>query len=119
MRATENLVENAPTCSKEGENTMARKEMITIDGETKPGLNVSNTVGPPEQGGLNHPGDVMLIQAMLLFSADFSRMSRFKLPVPSGKFDHETVAAIVTFQDTIRGSLVAPVDGVIHPASYK
>lgn len=113
---------------------MAKRETITgkafdsgglVADFTRPCWNIHNLVGEP---GINDPGDVMVIQAMLLRIA-FSGMPGFdpffdKFIVSSlslsvnGEFDLDTSNAIKSYQE-FRSSFLIAGDGLIHPADYK
>ena len=101
---------------------MAKKELVTLDGEAEIGFNVEQSVG---FGGVNKIGDVMLTQAMLLYlvesGKDMFAVTGFKsakeLPEVTGKFDEMLGNAIKTYQ-AHTPKLLLKIDGIIHPASY-
>jgi hypothetical protein len=109
--------------TKAGDKTMPRRDLITLDGDTKYGLNVFDTVGVR---GANRPGDVMTIQAMFrylgeLWTKDGTGTMPFMYSLlidPDGIIGHKTINAILAYQRTYVHKVLG-VDGTIHPAKYE
>ena len=102
---------------------MPRRDLITLDGETKYGLNVFDTVGAR---GANRHGDVMTIQAMFRYLGElWTKDGTGTLPFmhdllvePNGMIGRKTIDAILAYQRTY-GHKVLSIDGTIHPAKYE
>jgi hypothetical protein len=104
---------------------MAKREILTRNGQQEPCVNIDAPVGPTKERRVkNLKGDVMLIQAMLhviakrLFSPGFiGLLSMDEVPTPNGIYDLKTEGAILSYQSKWRSELLR-ADGVIDPASY-
>jgi hypothetical protein len=104
---------------------MAKKEMLTRNGNREPCVNVNAPVGPTKVARVrNLPGDVMLIQAIFhvlarrLWPGYIGLPSLDEVPTPDGRYDPKTEAAIRRYQAANRSGLLN-ADGVIDPASYR
>ena len=98
---------------------MAKFDVVTIKGKQWLGLNIDKSVG---SGGDNDRGDVMLVQAMLRYTAPFYPYFGMEIPkvVPevSGKVDTNTFEAIINFQSNWSWRLMN-LDGILHSPSYE
>ena len=103
---------------------MPRRELIDLGGEVRYGYNVGHTVGIM---GSNHFGDVLIVQAMLLYiyrafgnavvpGAKNGMVPAMELGL-TGQMDFGTMNAITMFQAENASQLLA-LDGNVHPASY-
>jgi len=105
---------------------MATRELTSLNGKQRFGLNVSNTVGA---NGQNRTGDVLVLQAMFNYIemglgkgpgnplAGGQLKNIVAVPELTGILDGKTMHSILHFQIANTGSLLS-VDGTNHPASY-
>lgn len=96
---------------------MARRDTVTIQGRTSRCFNLSGSVG---FSGQNDPGDVMLVQAYLIYvnMLTQSRIGEFPdLALANGRFDMDTSRAIYDYCRSHVGKLLSS-NGLIDPASY-
>lgn len=106
---------------------MAKIDVININGNRQPCVNLSYSVGA---GGRNHKPDVLLIQALFFYLYFDEEAKLLGTPflgpglafvekfLPTGVFDMLTVQVIAQFQTMHRRHLLS-ADGIIHPASYE
>jgi hypothetical protein len=100
---------------------MARRDIITIQGIKQPCLNLSGSVG---LGGDNERGDVMLIQAYLIYvhpqTQDLlsSNDGLVELAGVSGMYDADTSRALSDYCRARSGGFLE-VNGRVDPASYE
>lgn len=106
---------------------MATRELISLNGKQRFGINISDTVGA---GGRNRTGDVLAIQAMFNYiemGLGREAITPFGISLPNtifetpeltGILDAPTMNTIFHFQLTNSSKLLS-ADGIIHPASYK
>lgn len=92
-------------------------KVITVENWKE--IDVSNSVG---RGGVNSKGDVMVVQALLIYSvSNFIDMRGCSFTQPNGTIDSDTMKNIKRFQQYLRRRLKAPisVDGRIDPSNGK